>query len=259
MANHSFTYMAGQQRLGLDVVVKGRSYPTVALIQHGGWLQVDKRDPWMVPWIEAFYDAGFNVVGLNWRSAPEFKFPTALFDIGKALFIATRRLSALLGKDVLNFPMNLVGMSSGGHLATLYALEAARYQFRDFPGPFPYPNIKTCISIAGVYDLRTSENTGVGNGFIECFLPSQSWAPLASPLTYAPFASDKKKSFLLVHGIQDDIIPYQQAETMFSRLDEVGADVSFEGYNLDHTIGQYTSEGWEERFNSYVSFISANS
>lgn len=226
--------------------------PVVVLVQHGGWLPVDKRDGWMTPWADAFVAAGYSVVIANWRSATAYKYPTALYDLDHAIRVAERYLAQAYG--CIRCPLNLIGFSSGANLAPLWALNRAAYSREHYDHQL---QIATVIGLAGPYDLTAADLPELAESLIAGWMTSSSWEALASPITYAPLAAGLGARWLLMHGELDDIVPYTQATAMEAALDaEPGVEVTLLNYpTLGHEIGQYTSDGWADRFAAIRAFI----
>lgn len=221
-----------------------RGAPVVVLIQHGGWMQVDSRDAYMVPWIDELYDRGLTVVGLNWRFAPAWQYPVALFDIDLAIRVAHRHLALLYQRD--HVTINLLGFSSGAHLAALWTLNRPTYSRDRFD---PRLNVKSVVTMAGPYNLGDGALNVTARAFVNGFIPDPVWQAAASPITYAPLAGAMKTHFYLYHGMDDDLVPHEtQAVAMYDALSTAGANVTMRAYpGIGHEIGQYTSPNWAAR------------
>lgn len=249
--NHAASGTQGR----LDIYLKPNA-PVIVLIQHGGWLQVDKRDSWMLPWIEAFHDDNdFTVVGLNWRFAPTALYPVYMEDLDRAIRTAERRIARAYHRA--RVPINVLGLSSGGHIAALWALNRAAYAKDYYDSALQVP--KVCC-IAGVYDLEDATLGAVAEGLIDGMVDHAGWKRPASPITYAALAGAQSTQYYLAHGEDDDLIPFAtQFTAMKEALEDAGADVTAKNYvGVDHSIGQNTNvqgTGWAARFAEIISFL----
>lgn len=227
--------------------------PVVVLVQHGGWLSVDKRDGWMTPWADAFVAAGYSVVIANWRAATTYKYPIALYDLDHAIRVAERYLAQAYG--CIRCPLNLIGFSSGANLAPLWALNRAAYSREHYD---PSLQVASLVTLAGPYDLTAEDLPELAETLIGGWMPSDTWRRLASPITYTPIAPGSAPRWLIMHGELDDIVPYTQATAMYAALDAeptLGQVTLLNYATMGHEIGQYTSDGWADRFEDIVAFI----
>ena len=93
-----------------------RGYPVVVLVHGGGWISGDK-------WTLAGYSRllathGFAAITINYRLAPDHKFPAQVDDVRSALIWAKENANRL--KFNLD-RLGIFGYSAGGHLSTLVA------------------------------------------------------------------------------------------------------------------------------------------
>ena len=93
--------------------------PLGALVYvHGGaWARLDRTTDAIL--CRALAASGLVIVAVDFRQAPEHRYPTALADVAAGLRYA-RRHAGRLGVDPAR--LGLLGSSSGGHLALLHAL-----------------------------------------------------------------------------------------------------------------------------------------
>lgn len=162
--------------------------PTVVLLHGGGWHSGDKRQ--VGPLAHRLSQAGYRVAAVNFRLAPEHQFPVPLEDLGEALeFLKARKVA-------------LVGMSSGGHLASLYALKA------------PPGEIAGVISVSAPTELKTQGASQRQLKVIRQAFGDQDLS-LYSPVNYA---GPKSPPHLLIHGEQDDLVPVDQSRKLHAKL-----------------------------------------
>jgi acetyl esterase/lipase len=116
----------------------------------------------------------------------------------------------------------VIGHSAGGHLALWLAS-----QHRVPPTSPLHSNqryhLGTAISLAGVCDLRTAWKQRLGNGVVATLIggtPDQypDRYDAGSPIELLPAGSRQ----VLVHGSDDDIVPFSQSETFVERAKRQG-------------------------------------
>lgn len=135
----------------LDVYVKkdvNSIQPTIVNVHGGGWVYGCKE-------IYQFYCMslamrGFTVVNINYRLAPENRFPCALIDVNQALtFIANNGKDYFIDKDRLI----IVGDSAGAQITSHYATIFTNPEFASlFDFKLPDISIKAVGLNCGVYD-----------------------------------------------------------------------------------------------------------
>ena len=112
--------------------------PTVLLVHGGGW-QLGDSTEWETEAVDLVRTRGWTAVSLNYRLAPEARWPAQLEDARAALDLLQRR-AAELAIDVTR--LGAIGDSAGGHLAALLGE----------PGPGRRP-LRAVVTWSGVNDL----------------------------------------------------------------------------------------------------------
>lgn len=122
--------------------------PTIVNIHGGGWVYGSKE-------IYQFYcmslaQRGFTVVNINYRLAPENRFPAAVYDINTVMeWIVAEGAQYFIDKDKLV----LVGDSAGGQLVSHYATVYSNKSFASlFDFKIPDITIKAVGLNCGAYD-----------------------------------------------------------------------------------------------------------
>lgn len=105
-----------------------RPMPAMVMVHGGGWEGRSRRD--MNHMARNFAEAGYIVMNIDYRFAPEYPFPAAVEDVQIALhWLHEQSPSLTIDPDQIG----LVGFSSGAHLASLVALVAGTDSALDSP------------------------------------------------------------------------------------------------------------------------------
>lgn len=211
--------------------------PAVMYIHGGGWAFGDKAEGIGAGLTQGLVDSGFVVFAVNYRLAPDYKYPAMIEDVecavshisanGQAYGIDPERIGAY-------------GGSAGGHLVSLLATRQNDGDSSDggsggdsgFPG-----RIVAAVDMFGPSDLTIPFEGGPVGKLLgqTVFGTSDSESPLlaeASPVTHV---DGDDPPFLIIHGENDSLVPIEQSETLYASL--VAADVPAEFVrvkNADH-------------------------
>ncbi|WP_159427046.1 alpha/beta hydrolase [Formosa haliotis] len=169
----------GKDNLQLDAFIHDSASlkPAIILVHGGAWKSGSKE--LLNPLAEQLAAYGFNSFSINYRLAPQYKFPDAIFDINDAL--------RYIVKHADEFKINpnkliLLGCSSGAQLASLVATTSQSTTFQK-----QLVHLKALINIDGILAFshpKSEESTSAANwiGATENDNP-ELWKQ-ASPLTY---------------------------------------------------------------------------
>ena len=197
-------------------------WPVVIYVHGGAWQKGDKSEGAGFRAVDGLQSAGFLVVSINYRLAPQFLFPAQIQDVK----CAVRYLRAHAGQYHLNSEkIGVWGGSAGGHLVALlgtsdgtpgwdvgeYLNQSSRVQaVVDMFGPadltveFDASNFQTARAVFGATDLNDPKLAA------------------ASPVTYI---DPGDPPFLILHGDQDATVPLEQSQILYQRLQVAGVKV----------------------------------
>jgi acetyl esterase/lipase len=197
-------------------------HPFVVVIHGGSWRSGDKGD---VPQVShALAAAGISVFDVQYRLAPEHRFPAAVEDIRRQLE-AIRQRAVELEVDVNRAA--LLGRSAGGQLALVSAYADASLT------PAPFRPVQAVVSIYGPVDLAW----GHGHPFVPDVVdgPAAIEEYLGGPPVELPEVYTRADAIswlhqtppptLLIHGTAERCVRPYHAERLGAVLGERGFSV----------------------------------
>ena len=214
-------------RQNLDVYVPKNKARGILVFGYGGGFRDGNKDEYGFAG-EAFASLGFVTVIYDYRLNPDFTFPSYLEDAALVVRWAVDHAKRF-GVD----PKNLVvaGHSAGAYLAAMLASDK-RYLERVDLEP---KDIKLALCFSGGFDFydpkRLEHNGFLSDDFRDVF---------GNPSTYLEtqpinFINGDEPPFLIVHGVQDQILPVGQARSFVKKLKDSSDTVTYLEYaDLDH-------------------------
>jgi alpha-L-fucosidase 2 len=187
-------------------------FPAVIVVHGGGWENGTKRS-YEKPILPVLTDAGFAWFTINYRLAPQYKFPAAVEDVEAAIRWVKRH-----AKEYKVDPKRiaLAGESAGGHLVAFVGVR-----------PDKETRVAAVVDFYGPHDLakRETDKGEVGKNMRQFLgvekLDAAGIAKLkeASPITYV---KPGLPPFLFIHGTKDAAVPYEQSPMMCDKLKAAG-------------------------------------
>jgi acetyl esterase/lipase len=176
---------------------------------------------------------GYAVASVNYRLSNEAIFPAQIEDC-KAAVRWLRAHAGQYGLDAEHF--GAWGSSAGGHLVALLGTTGHVKEFDkgenldlssrvqavcDYFGPTDFLQIQAHLlpNAPMKHDTPSSPESRLIGGPI---LENKDKAARANPITYATPAA---APFLIVHGDQDPLVPYNQSELLYEALKKAGVSV----------------------------------
>ena len=219
----------GGRAVKLDLHVPDGPGPfPAAILIHGGGFDEGSKSTNVRPLFDLLADAGFAWFSIDYRMAPEFRFPQANEDVVSAI----KWLKANAAKyhvDVTRIA--LIGESAGGFLVN-YAGTHETAETRvagvvDFYGPVDYGKLAEQRRDHPERFNMTSINRHASNGGGIHFFGAEQLdaAGLAKLHGISPlFAVHQGMApFLCIHGTKDDQVAYEQSPAMCKAMKAVGA------------------------------------
>jgi len=187
--------------------------PLVVYVHGGAWRAGDKRGGvWFERIARALLAEGFAVASIDYRLAPTDPWPRQIEDV-RCAFAFLRSAAPDRGLD----PDRIAawGTSAGAHLAALVALDDAE---------------RTPVAFAGLYGIYDLTVEGLSDlirlGVADVFgVAPGSDDPVLREASPALLASSGDPPVLLVHGVDDTVVPANQSMALEARLREAGVEV----------------------------------
>ena len=219
-----------RQKLDLYVPDEGENLPLIIWIHGGAWRGGSKAhyNPM------AYLKAGYAGASINYRLSQHAIFPAQIEDVKAAV----RWLRANAQTYRLN-PDRFAawGSSAGGHLVAMLGTAGDVDEFEvgenlevssrvqavvDYFGPTDFLQMDAQSLPDGlVHDAPDSPESQLVGGPIQ---EHKDRVAKANPITYV---SKDDPPFLIIHGDQDKLVPYQQSVLLKDALEAVGATVTF--------------------------------
>jgi alpha-L-fucosidase 2 len=219
----------GGKPLFVDLHVPDGAGPfPAAILIHGGGFDEGSRGTNVRPLFDLLAGAGFAWFSIDYRMAPEFRFPQASEDVATAI----RWLKAHAGEYHVDISrIVLIGESAGGFLVnyagTHETPETKIAAVVDMYGPVDYGRLAELRRDHPERFNMTTINRHAANGGGIHFFGAESLdaAGLAKLHGISPIFAVHKgmPPFLAIHGNKDDQVDYQQSPAMCDAMHKVGA------------------------------------
>ncbi len=208
--------------------------PVVVFIFGGAWIAGSKDD--VLPYLYPLARRGYCGIAIDYRYSTEALFPAQLHD-GKCAIRFLRRHGEELGIDADR--IGVWGASSGAHLAVFLGITADRPELEgsrgwlgassrvtavcDWFGPTDFLRMDAAGSSMH-HDAADSPESRLIGGPIQ---EHPDWAARANPIAYI-VPGQVLPPFLIMHGDQDPLVPFNQSELLAAALQSVQAEVQFD-------------------------------
>ena len=219
-----------RQKLDLYVPDKGESLPLIIWVHGGAWRGGSKEHYTPMEYLKA----GYAGASINYRLSQHATFPAQIEDV-KAAVRWLRANAETYRLDPNQFAA--WGSSAGGHLVAMLGTAGDVEAFEvgenlgvssrvqaivDYFGPTDFLQMDTQRLPDGlVHDAPDSPESQLIGGPIQ---EHKDRVAKANPITYV---SKDDPPFLIIHGDQDKLVPYQQSVLLNKALEEVGVSVTF--------------------------------
>jgi acetyl esterase/lipase len=228
------------------------SSPTPAIVYiHGGALMMGSRAGINGEQLKAYLGAGYTVISIDYRLAPEVKLPVIIEDLKDAFRWVRENAPGLFPIDPQRIAVT--GHSAGGYLTLMSGfcvsprpkVLVAFYGYGDIAGdwvnkPDPFYTQQPAVTREAAYrcvggQARTEPRNDKGPYYLYC-RQQGLWGkevtghdPVEEPSAFISFCplrniSAKYPPTLLLHGDKDTDVPYAQSVAMDAGLSRLGVE-----------------------------------
>lgn len=262
----------------------------VAVWIHGGALIMGRRESLPGLLQNKLIEAGFVVISIDYRLAPESKLAAIVEDVEDALSWVRSRGPALFRGD--GDRVVVLGSSAGGYLTLLTghrvrprpAALVAFWGYGDLIGPWystPSPHARhhrlvmtreeALAQVSGPPISNSADRKGDGGAFYQhCrqhgIWPKEvsGWDPNLEAEKFEPYmplrnVTPDSPPTMLVHGTSDTDVPYEQSALMAEQFRHHGVRhqlLTFEG--AEHGLGGWGSSDLNRAYAAAVRFLEAH-
>jgi acetyl esterase len=219
---------AGDKPLLLDLHVPDGPGPfPAAILVHGGGFDEGSKSTNVKPLFDPLSNAGFAWFSIDYRLAPQARFPQAIEDLNTAI----KWLKANAAKYRVDVSkIVLIGESAGGFLvnyAGTHETPATRVAaVVDIYGPVDYAKLaEQRRDHPELFNMTSIKRHAANGGSIHFFGADQlDEAGLAKLHAVSPIGAVHKgmPPFLCIHGTKDDQVSYDQSPAMCEAMKKAG-------------------------------------
>lgn len=212
---------AGDVELKMDIyhpkTTSGKASPVAMYVHGGGWRAGDKAQGAGAMAISELVKRGYLVASINYRLAPQYKFPAQIEDAK----CAVRFLRANADKYHLDPKrIGVWGGSAGGHLVALLGTTDASADFEGNGGHADQSSrVQAVVDMFGPADLTFGLGLRLREEVFGASSDQDEVLKRASPVHYV---SKDDPPFLILHGDQDKVVALDQSQRLLDRLKEAG-------------------------------------
>jgi acetyl esterase/lipase len=202
--------------------------PVVMYVHGGGWEMGDKSMVALMPGPAELLRRGFVVASINYRLAPDYKFPAMLEDAKCAVrFLRAHAREFNLDPNHIG----VMGDSAGGHLVALLGLTDARAGF-DGDGGWSNESsrVQAVVDLYGPSDFTATNQKpsrfaiAIMKGAFGVKDANDRMIKRASPVTYVTAGAPP---FLILHGDHDGRVNISQSVELEEKLKLTGVSAKF--------------------------------
>jgi len=188
-------------------------FPTVILVHGGGFVRGDKQ-MYVTPLFSALTKANFTWFTINYRLAPQYKFPAATDDVERAIQFV--RGHARQYKVDVN-RIALIGESAGGQMVAYVGAQNK-----------PASQVSAVVALYGVHDfvsrvVSQGKLLDSSQAYLGVKELDADTAPVLIKASAVSYVRKGMPPFLLIHGTRDQQVPYEQSVEMCAKMRQAGA------------------------------------
>jgi acetyl esterase/lipase len=209
-----------EQQLDLYLPADRRGEPLLVYVHGGGFDHGDKGGDSLNPNNLQWLWEGYAMASINYRLAQHAPWPAQIEDCKAAI----RWLKAHANDyGYLANEIAVIGESAGGHLVTMLATTSGKRLFDVGENLDQTSDVSCAVDLFGPTDLVRLPSVA------EKLLGpenknNQELRRKASPISYV---HEDEPPILIVHGTDDKVVPYEQAELLADAMDKAHAPYHF--------------------------------
>ncbi|MCZ6617414.1 MAG: alpha/beta hydrolase [Gammaproteobacteria bacterium] len=239
------------QRVGEPTwfVPSDKPRPTLLWIHGGGWVAGDKSSQF--PHTVHFLEQGWDVVNINYRQGPGTA-PLAVDDVMCAYTWTVEH-----AREIGASPDRIVvsGASAGGHLALMVGLlnSTGSHPCRANTPPLAVVNWYGITDIE-VVESYLAQQRPRGNYALSWIGAKNRIAKISADYSPMSHITDDAPPIITIHGTDDSVVPYDQAEALHSSLSTPNRLVTL----TDGKHGGFSDTQYQEAMASIFEFLAEN-
>lgn len=189
--------------------------PIVVYVHGGGWTQGSKDRQLEIFYASSLLDAGFVLASVDYRLAPQHKFPAMIEDVKCAIrFLRAHAAEYNIDPERIG----AMGASAGGHLVSLLGVtdQSAGFDVGEYLDQSS--RVQAVVDLFGPADLTvgySSAYAGMAQHVFGTTDPAHPIFRAASPVTYI---TPDDPPFLILHGDRDQTVPLAQSQEFYDKL-----------------------------------------
>jgi acetyl esterase/lipase len=253
-----YSTVRGYRPLAFDLYRAERGTRAICLYLHGGGWQVGSRAAGPGPLTPSsgrlfarMAAQGLAVASASYRLSGEARFPAQREDV----MAACRHLMDNETLGLSGLPLVVWGVSAGGHLATLRALDQADPPVRAAVTWYTPTDLLAmpddCEAAGGVPDIGEGSREGLLLGADPASVPELVHE--ASPINHVHPAAPP---MLMVHGTKDRGVPHAQSERFVAAMLNVGGQATLRSVpDYDHMFTGMPDEQVDALVDECIAFL----
>lgn len=209
-------------------------YPLIVFVQGAAWFEQDIYGN--IPQLCPLARAGFVVASVKHRPSFEAKFPAFLQDVKSAIrFLRAHAEEYFIDPE----QVGVWGDSSGGHAAQMIGVTGDMEEFKTEDNRQVSDSVQAVVDFYGPSDVTrindgprdpqfTADKSKIPEDILfgGCVIDHPEIAQPGNPLSY--MEKDKPlPPFLVIHGDEDPMVPFNQSVLTVKKLQETGHTVEF--------------------------------
>ncbi|GLV55187.1 hypothetical protein KDH_20340 [Dictyobacter sp. S3.2.2.5] len=227
--------------------------PVVVYIHGGGWEAGDHMGSENVELAEQ----GFFTVNVQYRLSGQATFPAQLQDVKSAIrWLRSNATRYHIDPEHIG----VWGHSAGGHLAAMVGTTAGVPELESPEAASTYTSsVQAVVVLSGPSDLLTMGGTHDEPDSPEARLvgaplqEDKELARRANPITY--IQSGKLPPFLIIHGTNDTVVPFNQSEALYAALRQAQADVTLHPIEGEDHVFSRQPQSWPDIYRLAINFF----